>query len=304
MNETVRVEFSDLILGEYANQKGWGQPVIKQVETQVSYPGTNCSPDMRFTLEDGHIILCENKIEALETQGSSADPRGQLLRYLDLPADGLVYIRATPSHSLAKEVAEHPRFVTRNGHHFLWRDIYPLLQGNRNPLIAMVCQGFEVMGFVLPLPAVGTLSGFNSTEDEKNRGAFKELWSLAADYGLQRGWRVETNKNAELYYTTDAASPARQVFVSPSQAERFLIRLTLRDGVKPEKIRDLIDAVVTKVPFETSSYVRDYVTKGEKVKQNVIDITSSLSNVIGNTEDRGEIQRLLLGYVKGFVELV
>lgn len=303
MNEPFRMEFSSLLLGQYAEQRGWELPVISQVETQVSYPGTNCCPDMRFTLEDGHVILCENKIEALETQGSSADPRGQLLRYLDLPADGVAYIRATPSHSLAREVADHPHFVSRNGHHFLWRDIYPLLQGNSNPLVAMVCKGFEVMGFMPPLPAVGTLSDFNSAVDGENRAAFKELWSLAADYGLQRGWKVETNKNAELYYTTDDKCPARQIFVTPSQAERFLIRFTLRDGADPDKLKHKVDAVSTSVPFETSAYMRDYVIKGVRVKQCVIDVTSSLSNVIGTTVDRGEIQRLLLEFVRSFAAL-
>lgn len=301
MNETFNLEFSWLLLGEYAQRRGWADPVIASVETQVSYPGTNCCPDMRLTLEDGHVILCENKIEAPETTGSSSDPRGQLLRYLDLPCDGLAYIRATPSCTLASEVANHPAFVTRNGHHFLWRDIYPLLVANANPLVAAVRKGFEVMGFVPPLPAVGTLSDFNSSEDEKNRSSFKELWQLAADYGRQRGWKVETNKNAELYYSPDSDCPLYQVFVSPSKAERFLIRLTLREGVDAARMVEKMESVETSVPFEVVVYQRKTPRNGGQVVEDVIDITSSLSNVIGETEDRELIKVRLLEFVKGFL---
>lgn len=76
MNEPFNTQFSELLLGEYASSHGWDTPIIVTVETQASYSGTNCCPDMRFTLADGHVILCENKIEAPETMGSSADPRG------------------------------------------------------------------------------------------------------------------------------------------------------------------------------------------------------------------------------------
>jgi hypothetical protein len=301
MNEPFNLEFSRLLLGEYAAKHGWADPVIKSVETQVSHSSTNCCPDMRFTLDDGHIILCENKIEAPETQGSSSDPRGQLRRYLDLPCDGLVYIRATPNCSLDPEVAAHHRFVTRNGHHFLWRDIYPILASSSDFLVTAVCKGFETMGFVPPHPAVGTLSNFNAAVDEKNRSAFQELWQPAADYGRQRGWKAETTKNAELYYSPDTTSPLYQIFVSPSKAERFLIRMTLRNGADPAKLCENLGAVVNNVPFEMICYVRMSPRNGLKMAEEVIDITASLSNVIGVTENREEISQRLLGYVKGFV---
>jgi hypothetical protein len=134
MSEPFNLEFSSLLLGEYAARNGWADPVITSVETQVSYSGTNCCPDMRFTLEDGHIILCENKIEAPETQGSSVDPRGQLRRYLDLPSDGVVYIRATPSHGLEPEVIGHPRFITSKQPEGQSSTIYNVKSGALTPL--------------------------------------------------------------------------------------------------------------------------------------------------------------------------
>jgi len=39
------------------------------------------------------------------------------------------------------------------------------------------------MGFVPPLPAIGSLSNFKEEEEGENRSAFKELWQLTADYG-------------------------------------------------------------------------------------------------------------------------
>ncbi len=304
MDESFKVKFSELLLSNYAQKKGWDKPKIAVVETQVNFTGTNCCPDMRFTLSDGNVILCENKIEALETQGSASDPRGQLIRYLDLPADGLVYIRATPSHSLAREVAEHPKFITNNGHHFLWRDIYPLLENNDNPLVGAVRKGFEMMGFMPPVPAVGTLSGFNSSEDEKNRQQFKPLWQLAAEYGQQQGWKAETNKNAELYYGAGNSKNLYQVFASPSKAERFLIRLTLKNGVRADRLMDKIAQVATDVPFESLTYTRKSPRGDEKIVEEVIDITTSLRNVIGDTVDKQKIQQLLSDFVTGFVNAV
>lgn len=301
MDSAFNCGFSQLLLGEYAERQGWATPFIAKVETQINFPGTNCCPDMRFTLNDGHSVLCENKIEAPETLGSSVDPRGQLRRYLDLPSDGVAYIRATPRHNLEAEVFKHPRFITRQGHHFLWRDIYPLLAESENPLVAAVCEGFEVMGFVPPLAAVGTLSDFNSATDEQNRCAFMELWQLAADYGRQRCWKVETNKNAEIYYSPDDASPLYQVFVSPSKAERFLIRLTLKSGVDAKKILAQIEGADTAVPFETVCYERKSPRNGQQVVESVIDITTSLKNVIGDTENREEIQRKLRDFVQSFL---
>ncbi len=304
MNEPFRIEFSRLLLAEYAKKNGWVDPLIDSVETQVSYSGTNCCPDMRFTLQDGHVILCENKIEATDTQGSASDPRGQLHRYLDLPCDGLAYIRATPKLNIEQDVLEHERFITHNGHHFLWRDVYPLLQDNKNPLVASVCRGFEVMGFVPPLPAVGTLSDFNSNTDKANRAGFKELWQPTVAYGQSRGWKTESNKNAEVYFTPDAKSPLHQIFISPSMLERFLIRMTLREGVKAAGILNKLESVGMVVPFEVVNYERRSNRNKITVVEEVIDITSSLSNVIGKTDDRTLISQRLKEYVECFVGMV
>jgi hypothetical protein len=304
MDEKFNSDFSDLLLGEYAAAKGWETPIISSVETQVNFLGTNCCPDMRFTLEDGHTIVCENKIEAPQTQGSAKDPRGQLVRYLDLPCDGLAYIRATPSPKLEESIVGHSKFITRNGHHFLWRDIYPLLEENDNPLVVAVRKGFEVMGFVPPLPAIGTLSNFDSDSDEKNRAAFKELWRLAVDYGRQCGWRVETNKNAEMYYYSGQSDLLYQVFVSPSKSERFLLRLTLKDGVDVKKLHDQLQQVDIDVPFETVAFIKRGKRDGKNISEDAIDITTSLRHVIGDTEDRKQMQQLLLNFVKSFLVLV
>ncbi|GEM_PF-1502461 len=304
MDETFRRDFSALLLGRYAADNGWDTPLISAVETQVQFPDTNCCPDMRFTLADGHTIVCENKIEAPQTMGSASDPRAQLLRYLDLACDGVAYIRATPAHNLAQEIINHPKFICNNGRHFLWRDIYPLLEKNDNPLVAAVRKGFEVMGFVPPLPAVGTMADLNSSVDKKNRCAFREFWQLAAEYGRQLGWRVETNVNAELYYYSGNSDQLYQVFVSPSKAERFLLRLTLKDGADVDELSQLVQRVDIAVPYEIEVYTKKGKRGGKSVSENVIDITTSLKHVIGTSDDRQEIQTMLLGFVKSFVDVV
>ena len=98
--------------------------------------------------------------------------------------------------------------------------------------------------------------------------------------------------------------PCLSIFVNPSLAERFLIRLSLRDGAVPEKIVALVEKVDTAVPFETTSYQRLSIRNKEKTFVNVVDITTSLRNVIGDTEDKGQIQKLLLEYVRPFMALI
>ena len=82
---------------------------ILSVETQVRYPDAGCRPDIRLTLANGRIILCENKIEAIETAGKDETKR-QIDRYLELPVDGVVYIRGSWDPP-AKKVIENPKYT-------------------------------------------------------------------------------------------------------------------------------------------------------------------------------------------------
>ena len=50
---------------------------------------------MLLQLSNGQRIICEHKLEALETVGPVEDERGQLERYLDLPVEGVVYVRSS-----------------------------------------------------------------------------------------------------------------------------------------------------------------------------------------------------------------
>jgi hypothetical protein len=87
-----RKKFTEYILIEYAEEKNWEYPEIQEISTQVSFSGTSCCPDMKISLLDGHEIVFEHKLAAVETDGPEG--RGQLERYAELPVDGLVYIRA------------------------------------------------------------------------------------------------------------------------------------------------------------------------------------------------------------------
>ncbi|UCG68538.1 MAG: hypothetical protein JSV09_12115 [Thermoplasmata archaeon] len=90
-------DYIDYVLGDHARKKKWSKPRLSKVETQVQYPG--CIPDMRLTLKDGHVIVCEHKLEAIETTLSADEDEPnqmkQLERYLNLNIDGVVYVRAS-----------------------------------------------------------------------------------------------------------------------------------------------------------------------------------------------------------------
>jgi len=148
------------------------------------------------------------------------------------------------------------------------------------------------------------LSDFDSDEDDKNRLAFKELWRPAADYGRKCGWKAETNKNAEMYYWAGNSDQLYQVFVSPSKAERFLLRLTLKEGVDVDKLHELVQQADIDVPFETVTYIKKGKRGGKNISEDVIDITTSLKHVIGDGDNRQQMQQLLLNYVKSFLVLI
>jgi hypothetical protein len=56
------------------------------------------------------------------------------------------------------------------------------------------------------------------------------------------------------------------------------------------------------VPFEVVNYQRAAKRQKIQVSVNVIDVTSSLHNVIGDTEEKNRIQALLFDFVRPFVE--
>lgn len=297
---TFREAYCKLILERYAQKNGWGTVSIVDVETQVSFPGTTCQPDMLLKLSNGKHVACEHKLDALETQGPDSDPRGQLLRYLDLPIEGLVYVR-----SLWKapdpEVLSHQKYVRpRFREHFLWRDFYPLLEGENNPILKWLREGFERLGFTPPHPSIGEMSGPDMELNREHRRNFAKLWARTRSRALELGWEVRADSIVELYLTGNASSIADWIFISPAKSDRFLVRVTPRFRTFAQVKAALSQAArLIQTPTEV---IQTEVTRKEG-KVQVVDVTTSLFEILGQEDlTVTEMESRLLGFVSPWLQ--
>jgi len=269
--------------------------LITTVETQVDYPH-GCCPDMRLVLGDGRVILCENKIEAVETSGKDHN-RGQLERYLDLPVDGVAYIRGSwkpPAH----KVLNHPKYIkptTRE--HFLWRDFYNLLEGD--VFFEWLRQGFEGMGYTPLLPSIGDLSDPDRHKKLANQREFAKLWILTRSNLKQMGWRTQIGSRIELYLDNKSSKWSQQIFISPYLAERFLIRVTPRPGYLQE-IFDAAKDVSALMSLQPTVEVHKIRRKDGLTE--VVDIQTSLFNVLRSASTADEMEQALWSFVGKFVK--
>ena len=268
---------------------------ITAVETQVDYQN-GCCPDVRLSLGDGRVILCENKIEAVETSAKDSN-RGQLERYLDLGVDGVAYIRGSWKPPTYK-VLNHPKYIKpANREHFLWRDFYNLLQGD--VFLEWLRKGFEDMGYTSLLSSIGDLSDPDRDKKLANQREFAKLWTLTRSNLKQMGWHTQTGSRIDLYLDNKSSQWSKQIFVSPYMAERFLIRVTPRRG----HLQDILDAARD---VSVSMFLRPMV-EVQKIKRKdglteVVDIQTSLFNVLRNASTPDDMEKALCGFVSAFVK--
>jgi hypothetical protein len=285
-----RERYSELTLSRFAGTV----PCIESISTQVRFEGTTCCPDMILRLSDGKTIACEHKLDAFETLGPQQDERTQLDRYLDLPVDGLIYVRGSwkPPSS---EVLQHPKYVhPPQGEHFLWRDFYPLFT-DENVVMDWLRDGFERLGFTPPHPSVGEMSGPDDQENRRNRKNFAKLWGKTRSFAHRLGWSVNPGAIVELYLSQNPSSRAESLFISPTKFDRFLVRVTPRKA-SDHLLQRLQQATDSLMP-RTEITEREVKRKGGK--ERVIDITSSLREILGNrTLTADEIEDRLLEFAE------
>ncbi len=276
----------------------YGQECTKQlvtVETQSAYP--HCRPDMKLIFDDKTILLCENKLDAMETVGNEqTDYLQQLERYLNLDVDGVMYIRTNlkpPSSS----VLNHPKYLKpEDKSHFLWRDFYELLIGDSNPLVQELKSGFEYMGFVPPNPTIGDLSRQAPREQREN---FSKFWGTTEVQAQQCGWKVGVGDIVERYFEHENANLAGSVYVNPIQPERFLVRLT----ANPNRQETIYQAVKRlNFDFEVSIYKRKVNRTHGKAP--VVDIEAPISTILPSTLTTAEsIEKQLYDFVMPFLSI-
>ena len=299
VSEPFRRAYADLIIGGGAEEGT--SPHIDDFTTQVSFAGTTCCPDMILTLSDGRTIACEHKLDALETMGPEKDPRSQLIRYLDLPVDGLVYVRASWKPPVA-EVLTHPKYIhPEDREHLLWRDFYPILSSDRHAVLDWLREGFERLGFTPPHPSVGDMSGPDGDSIE-NRKNFAKLWQRTRSVANTLGWKVSSGSIVELYLTDSISSLASWIFISPAKFDRFLFRVTPLTG-KLSSVIDRLSEACAASSVRTDIVPREVNRK--EGKEQVVDITTSLREILGTEElTPEEIEVRLSNFVEPFLRII
>lgn len=272
-SEQFRLAFVRQVLGDQCAK------TLLSVETQCAYP--NCRPDMKLTFDDGSVFLCENKLDAMETEGNvDTDFMPQLERYLQLDVDGVLYIR-TSLKAPSAAVLNHPRYVKpQKRQHFLWRDFYELLNDDRNPLVQELKLGFEYMGFVPPNPTIGDLS---RQAPRKQRENFSQFWLQTTVNAQELGWHVSAGDIVERYFSHKNAKLASSVYVNPIQPERFLVRFTANQN-KQEDIYRAVKELASEI--EPSIYKR--TVKRARDNAEVVDIQFPISAILPNSLSTAE----------------
>lgn len=267
-SERFRLSFTRQVLGEQCAKK------LISVDTQCIYP--NCRPDMKLTFDDGSVLICENKLDAMETEGNEdSDFMPQLERYLQLDVDRVLYIR-TSLKAPSATVLNHPRYLKpEDKPHFLWRDFYDLLIGDTNPLVQELRSGFEYMGFVPPNPTIGDLSRLAPREQREN---FSKFWRATEAQAQQGGWKIGVGDIVERYFEHENANLASAVYVNPIQPERFLVRLT----ANPNRQEDIYQAA-KRLDFGSEVSIRKRTVKRTHGKAPVVDIEAPISTILPST---------------------
>jgi hypothetical protein len=278
VSKSFRAAYIDQILGDFAKSDGSATVEIQDVKTQVSFPGTTCCPDMLITLSNGRTVACEHKLDALETMGPERDQRSQLKRYLDLPVDGLLYVR-TLWKPPGSEVVNHPKYIHPPGReHFLWRDFYPLFSSGTHIVLDWLREGFERLGFTPPHPSIGEMSGPNEEMNLENRRNFAKLWQSTKSTAHALGWKIEIGSIVELYLSDNSSSLASSIFISPAKFERFLFRVTPYSGKHQMALTQLQQAAGLSDKKMDVEKIQIRRTNG---KEDVVDVTTTLREIVG-----------------------
>jgi len=269
-----RSAFFDLALAPYCQARGWAPVEISSVETQPCYDEASCRPDMLLSLSNGKLIACENKLDALETLGPEADERPQLERYLDLPIDGLMYVRAS-WRPPEPHVSDHPKYIKpAYGEHFLWRDFYPLFEASTDPFLVWLQEGFERLGFTPPHPQVGEL------KTDADRHNFAKLWSKVRSHAHQLGWSSSAGSIVQIYLDSNDNSSADVIFIQPI-AGGFQFRATPKNKHRDRCFASLA-SVCNAIPGIADHGVKIVRRKESKVA--VYDIEVPAATVLGKGE--------------------
>ncbi|WP_254413632.1 hypothetical protein [Vibrio furnissii] len=154
------------------------------------------------------------------------------------------------------------------------------------------------MGFVPAHPVIGDLTRNAPRAQREN---FSKFWMPTTTAAIQQGWKVAIGDVVERYFYHETAELAREVFVSPINPTRFLIRYT------PQKSQcDALLSALDTVKSEAEAVV--VVTKKTVSRASglvtVIDVETPMNNVLPDQLKTVEqIESKLKAYVLPYLTL-
>ena len=158
------------------------------------------------------------------------------------------------------------------------------------------------MGFTPPHPSVGEMSGPDAEVNRLNRKNFAKLWGPTRSLAHSLGWKVKADSIVELYLTDNDRAAASWVFISPAKADRFLLRVTPREG-NLSLISDGMTAVASRRDERIEVVEHPVLRKGGRVT--VVDVITTLSDVLGPEAATTELmEKRLCGFVEPFLRAV
>jgi hypothetical protein len=223
-SEAFRAAFAQHLLAGFTPQKK-NPLTLQKVESRVAYLEVGCHVDLRLTLEDNSGN--EKTIVGLHEYPLAAslnDLHWNLERVLKrLHADG-VYLLSTQLRDVER-FTQYENFLSPpdQTHHFVWSDLYPLLQkhADEHVLIAWLSEGFETLGLTPPHPLWGSLLDDKETLQQR----FTPLWNTTLEEAKKQEWE-----------TIEAEQPTQLKLVRQSPALEYVLFEPRTDGTLTAQI--------------------------------------------------------------------
>lgn len=314
-NATFAKSYIDLLLA--SRDATWGPQTIIDVETQGSgyQHGT---PDMVLRLEDAvgtrRTIAVEHKIEAAQTvslrgrsvgdvdAGDPVEPIRQLAWYLDLPGiDAVAYVRQS-FRPPDRAVLDHPNYVrpASGEPHFTWDHFQPLLERHKDSsvIVAWLADAFRHFGYGPANLEIGDLKSPDPEVRDRARQNLQKLWMPMRQRAEALGWKTESGSIHEVYFTPPPTNLVKSIWLNPlHQGTRLVVRFTPRDGSPPEALYDALavtlPTLLARVPMTVLPDLAVGTQRRQGGPETVVQVTSSLSDIVGDIRDRAEIERRL-----------
>lgn len=314
--------YLDLLLATRIGE--WGPQRLVSLQTQAG-GYEHAIPDLVLTVADAkgrqRLIAVEHKIEAQETESvrgrpvgdldeiqPTPDPIRQLAWYLTQPIDGVAYVRESMKRPDVAVLA-HERYIApaSGDPHFLWRVFHPLLEHHRaeSLIVAWLADGFVQRGYTMPNAKIGDLSSQDESVRKAARENLRKLWQPMRTQAERMGWKTMPGSIHEVWLESHPTSSAKYVWVNPLHGTALVVRFTPWDGrdapLLLEAIHDLLPRLTREVPLRHEPEVAIGTQRRQAGAEPVVQVTTSLSEVVGELADVAEIERRLADLIVGLL---